>query len=353
MEAESKHRTQSLINLLIKIALIAVVFSWSFTIIYPFVSLLVWGGIIAITLYPVYDKLREKLKGKNKMASVIISLLGILLILIPSGWLIESLVGGISSLNINSEDFELVLPPLPDKIRAIPLLGDKIALVWGSLSSVLMESLGEYKAEIMSAVSWFANALMGIGVGIIQFIVAVIISGVLLYFSESLKDLFSKFFIKIAGDDGENMLDIIENTVRSVSKGVFGVGLVQSLLLGVVFMLAGVPFAGLWALIAMILIIIQMGPTLVSLGVIIYLFNTQGMFAAGIWSVLILAITLADNVVKPIIMGKGSSVPMMVVFLGSLGGFITSGFVGLFIGAIILSVTYILFIDWLGVERTG
>ncbi|MBA7584652.1 hypothetical protein ES708_26609 [subsurface metagenome] len=133
----------------------------------------------------------------------------------------------------------------------------------------------------------------------------------------------------------------------NVAKGVLGVAIIQSILLGIIFILAGVPYAGLWALLCLFFAVIQVGPIVVTIPVIIYLFASIDPWLAFIWTILIVLASLLDNFLKPILMGKGAPVPMLVIFLGAIGGFIASGFIGLFIGAIILSLGYKLYLGWL------
>jgi predicted PurR-regulated permease PerM len=156
-----------------------------------------------------------------------------------------------------------------------------------------------------------------------------------------------KFFKKLVGKRGDEFSDISEKTIRNVVKGVFGVAVIQSILSGIVFMLAKVPYAGLWALLILILAIIQLGPALVIIPVIIYLFSAISPISATIWTVVLIAVMLSDNILKPYLMGKGSPVPMLVIFLGSIGGMMSFGFLGLFFGAIILSLGYKLYSGWL------
>jgi len=138
---------------------------------------------------------------------------------------------------------------------------------------------------------------------------------------------------------------------HNVVKGVLGVAIIQSILIGIGFFLAGIPYAGLWATLVLILAVIQLPPTLVTAPVIIYLISGGVDFSSIFWSVFIILAGFSDNVLKPILMGRGASVPMLVIFLGSLGGFIAFGFIGLFVGAIVLSLAYKLMIYWLGLNK--
>ena len=155
------------------------------------------------------------------------------------------------------------------------------------------------------------------------------------------------------GERGDEFAEISNVTIKNVAKGILGVAIIQSTLAGIGFILAGVPYAGLWALICLILAIIQIGPALLIIPVIIYLFSTMGLLGAILWTVYFVVVMISDNFLKPILLGKGAPVPMLVIFLGTIGGFITSGFVGMFIGAIILSLGYKLFITWLDEEAVA
>ena len=134
-------------------------------------------------------------------------------------------------------------------------------------------------------------------------------------------------------------------------KGVIGVALILAFLHGILFALAGIPFPGVWTLLIFVLAVLQLPAIIVSLPVIIYMFSIKDTQAAVIWTVLFLVVGLSDNVLKPILLGKGAPVPMVVIFIGVVGGFILSGFIGLFTGAIVMSIGYKLFMEWINTEN--
>lgn len=143
------------------------------------------------------------------------------------------------------------------------------------------------------------------------------------------------------------MVESAELTVRNVAKGVLGVAIIQSLLAGIGFVLAGIPLAGLWILVCLVLSIVQIGILPVSVGVIIYIWGAADTGTATIFTIWMVLVGVSDNILKPILLGKGAPAPMLVVFLGAIGGFMVSGFIGLFTGAIILTLGYKLMISWL------
>jgi predicted PurR-regulated permease PerM len=156
-----------------------------------------------------------------------------------------------------------------------------------------------------------------------------------------------KFFRKLAGDRGDEFADMTVKTVGSVVKGIIGVALILALLHGIILMLAGIPYAGIWTLLILVLCILQLPVIFVTLPIVVYIFAEMELTPAIIWTVLLLVAGLSDNVLKPLLLGKGAPVPMLVIFIGVIGGFIFSGFIGLFTGAIIMSIGYKLFIGWL------
>ena len=161
-----------------------------------------------------------------------------------------------------------------------------------------------------------------------------------------------QFFSKLVGRRAEEFVDLTMKTVGNVVKGVIGVAFIQSILVGLGFLLAGVPYAGIWALLVLVLAILQLPPTLVSVPIIVYLFSVMAPLPAGLWAIYLVAASVSDNLLKPILLGKGAPVPMLVIFLGVIGGFMLSGFLGLFTGAIVMSLGYKLFVAWLGDDNT-
>jgi predicted PurR-regulated permease PerM len=179
---------------------------------------------------------------------------------------------------------------------------------------------------------------------------AIIVSGVFLAFATPAGTVIKSLFIRLAGRHGESMSEVAEVTVRNVAKGVLGVAVIQSLLAGISFVIVGIPLAGLWILICLILAIVQIGIMPVSVGVIIYIWGAADTLTATLFTIWMLFVGLVDNVLKPILLGKGAPVPMVIVFVGAIGGFMLSGFIGLFTGAIVLSFGYNLFKEWLNVS---
>jgi predicted PurR-regulated permease PerM len=194
------------------------------------------------------------------------------------------------------------------------------------------------------------SSLAGIGLDLLQFLVATIIAGVFLANAESGQLAAGKFAKRMGGDRGVEFARVAGQTIRSVARGILGVALIQSLLAGLGFLVVGLPGAGLLALICLLLGIIQLGIAIVVIPAVIYVFYTASSVTAALFLVWCVVVTLLDNVLKPILLGRGAPVPMLVIFLGAIGGFLTQGIIGLFIGAVILSLGFKLYQTWVAQE---
>jgi len=351
-QTDNKSTIQIVVDVTIKLGVLLLLLAWCFKIIYPFVSIVLWALIIAVAIFPLFKTLSNKMGDSKKISATIITLVFLSVIIIPGLLFTSSMVDGIKKMSSDIENKSIEIYPPPEKVADWPVVGGTIYGTW-KLASENMEAVVEkYEDQLLSAGNWLVSALMGIGMDVIQFIISIIIAGVFLASSDSGGKALTQFYRRLVGERGEEFAKASEITVRNVAKGVLGVAVIQSFLAGLVFLLAGVPYAGLWALICLILCVIQIGPILVIIPVIVYLFTVMDTWVAVLWTIALVIVMVSDNILKPLLMGKGAPVPMLVIFLGSIGGFISSGFIGLFIGAIILSLGYKLFIAWLEEAKT-
>ena len=338
--------TKNIYDVMIRLAFLALIIAWSLMILFPYTSILLWGFILGIAMMPLHKSLSAKIGDRPKLASFIIVLSGLVLILVP-GWLfLGSIIDGARDLKTNFDAGTLSIPPPTEKVKGWPLIGDAVYGFWSSASSSLEQTVAQYKDQIIDYGTAFIKGLMSSLSGGLQMIVSLIIAGVLLVVP-GVGDSSRKLFRKLAGGKGDDFADVIVKTVGNVVKGVLGVAFIQAFIIGIGFLLAGVPFAGLWTLIVLMLAILQIPPTLVVIPVIIYLFSVLNTVPAILWSVFLFLGGMSDNVLKPILLGKGAPVPMLVIFLGVIGGFMLSGFIGLFTGAIVVSIGYKMLVSWI------
>ena len=191
------------------------------------------------------------------------------------------------------------------------------------------------------------GTLANTGLGILQFAASIIIAGILLVFFEKGSESGRKVFQKMVGERGEEFLEISLHTIRNVATGVLGVAVIQTTLMGIGLILANIPLAAVWILLILVMTVAQIPVLLFNIPLIIYLFAFHDPLPAVLWTLYFLVMGMIDNVFKPLIMGKGSDVPMLVIFLGALGGFMAFGFIGLFLGSIVLSLAYKLYLTWI------
>jgi predicted PurR-regulated permease PerM len=226
-------------------------------------------------------------------------------------------------------------------------VGNKVFEVWAAANANITTLVMEHTDQVKVISLKFLELLASTGKGILLFTLAVVASGVLLAYAKPSGEFAKTLFVKLLGKMGDEMTDLAEVTVRNVAKGILGVAFIQSMLAGIGFVLAGIPLAGLWIVICLVLAIVQIGILPISIGVIIYIWGHGTTTAAVLLTIWMLIVGVSDNILKPIMLGKGAPVPMLVVFLGAIGGFMSTGFIGLFTGAIILSVGYKLLQAWL------
>jgi len=340
--------TKNTIEAAIRLGLLMLLVFLCFSIIKPFVLPVIWGVIIAVAIYPVFTKLKTVLGGKNKLASVIYTLIALALLITPSIFISDSLIDTSASIAENYTNGELNIPPPGEGVKDWPLVGEKIYSVWAKASNNLGETLMAYQPQLNSAIQSLISAAAGLGAGILQFVLSIIISGVLVANATPAYQMTTKIFIRLTSIElGQEYTDLSKATIRSVALGVLGVALIQAILAALGMMIMEVPGWGIWSILVLVLAIAQL-PSILVLGfVIAYVFSVAESTPAIIFAVYCLLVGFSDNLLKPLFLGRGMSTPMLVILLGAIGGMLLSGIIGLFVGAIVLALGYELFIKWL------
>jgi len=347
---QEKPYMQLAIDIAIRIGVLALLIAWCFQILRPFITLVIWGTIIAISFYPLCLKLSDLLGNRIKTAASIMTVITLLLIILPSIQMVGSLVDGMTYLNDQIHRGEIKVPPPPDHIDTWPVIGKLLKSRWHEASVNLKATLTRYAPQLKAISLRLLELAMSTTMGLLQFTLSIIIAGVLMANAKGGGTLVRELFVSLAGERGSDFADISTITIRNVVKGILGVAIIQGFSAGMGFMVAGVPGAGLWAFLCLFLAIIQIGIAPVAIPVIIYMFYSADTLTAGLLMVWLILVMLSDNFLKPILLGRGAPVPMLVIFLGSIGGFISMGFIGLFIGAVILSLGFKLFREWLKIN---
>ena len=319
----------------------------------PFAPLLVWSLILAVTLYPVQQKLARQLGNRPRLSASIVAILGLLLLGVPSIMLgvplIEQLISSLIAWRTEGRSI-----PAPDaSVKDWPLIGSALYEVWLAISDNLQGYLRSHADEVRAALSRVVSGTGGVITTVLTFAGALVIAVVIMVYGEQSSHGARRIAVTLVGGErGANLQRLAVATIRSVAAGVIGVAFVQALLLGFGFLWAEIPGAGIWALVALILGIIQLPAILIVLPVLGWLwgFHEGDVVRTTMMTVYFVVAGLSDNIMKPLLLGRGVEVPMPVVLLGALGGMIWMGLIGLFLGSVILSVGYQLFWAWVAQE---
>ncbi len=339
-------RVSRALEVSINVGLFILLAAGCFLILRPFLPLLAWGVIIAIAVHPGYRKIENLLGGHRILAAVVCTIFMFALLILPVILLTGSLVEGIQSLAGHLKEGTPLVPPPPARVATWPIVGARLTNVWELASKNLSAVLQQFAPQIKALVPQILSATAGIGVAVLQCILSIIVSGVLLANATSGEKVAHSLASRFFGDNGPEFVELAGATIRSVTTGIIGVAFIQSIFAVLGFLVVGLPGAGLWGAIFLIAAVLQLG-IVVLLPASIYVFALASTTKAVIFLIWCLIVGTMDNVLKPLLLGRGVAVPMVVVFLGVVGGFVTMGAIGLFLGAIVLSIGYKLLLAWL------
>lgn len=334
------------LDLAIRLALMAGLLAWSFVIVKPFLSPVIWGAVLAVTVYPLFQRTSAALGGRRKITATLFVLVPLFVLSAPLVALTETLVEDVLELNDAYKAGTLAVPePNPD-VGKWPVVGERVLTLWTSAHEDLPGTVEKITPQLLAFREKAVAFARGIAtVLVILFFSLLVMAGFLLTADGSERTVRG-LSVRIAGANGDALVALARDTTRSVAKGIVGVASIQALLAGVGCLVAGVPGAGVWAVLVLILAIAQL-PTLIVLGPLaIYVFSRESVGVALAFTIWCVIVGLLDNVLKPILMGKGVEAPMLVVFLGAIGGMVASGPMGLFVGPVVLVVTFTLIQSW-------
>lgn len=335
----------------IKIGLVIGLIAWCFMIVKPFIMVTLWSVILAVAIFPLYSWLKRKLGGRKVWASVLVTVILLLIILVPIILLGESLGQAVIHIRDTMAAGKSLIPPPSETVKTWPLIGPRFFELWQRAYENFSGFAMEHKDQLLDGLSFFFSALTNAGLGLLIIFASIIISGVLLVFADQGGSAVQRIVVRLMGERGGEVVANAEVTVRNVARGILGVAFIQAFLCGIGFLVAGIPGAGLWALIAFFLAIIQIGVGPVIIGVLIYAWIKLSFLSALLLTIYCIIPMTVDNILKPILLGRKAPAPMLVVFIGAIGGFISFGTIGLFVGAVVLSLGYYLFLIWLNQEN--
>ncbi len=345
--AASRPHEHGWADVAIRLALIALVVYWSFILLRPFIAILIWSAILSVALYPIYLLLKRAFGGRATPAAFLLTTIALIVILGPISTLVVALVDNLTSIAERVSQDTLKVPPPPPYVAEWPLIGGPLSSFWQTASLGLDQALASIEPQLRGAALKLLEVIGGIGLGVLQFTVAIIIAGFTYSRASRIQKSLKTFAMRAAPAIGESFVGLAGETVRSVARGVVGISLLQAILFGIGALAAGIPLAGLWTFLALVLAIVQVGPGLVIIPVLIFAWSTMETLSAVILTGYLVPVMLLDNVLKPIVMGRGLPVPVLVIFIGVIGGTMAHGLIGLFVGPIVLSLGYELGRAWI------
>jgi predicted PurR-regulated permease PerM len=344
---------EEIIQLAIRLGLLAFLLYWSFILVQPFIPIFAWSVVLAVALYPVYNWLSVHLGDRPKLAAVIITVVSLAIVIGPATWLGLGLIEGLRSFAGQLDSGRLIVPSPPESVKDWPIVGAQLYTLWDQASTNLRAVLSEiapHLKPLAGPVFAFAGSA---SLGTLKFIASVLLAGFLFPSGPRLVAAIRSVQARLVSQRGQDFVALAGATIRTVSQGVIGIAVLQSLLFGIGLKLAGVPSAGVLAFAVLVLAIMQIGSAIVLIPVIIWIWTTKAFMAALLITIYLLVVGLADNVLKPMLMGRGLSTPALVIFIGLLGGTIAHGIVGLFIGPIILAVAWELMMAWIRADQAS
>ena len=345
--------SSSLWDTLIRIALIGGLALLCFQVFSPFLRLTVWSIILAVTIYPVHQWLARRIGRRQWLASLILVILGISLIVIPTWLLMNSFADSVRQFVGAVQQNTVQIPAPREGVKNWPIVGNNIYETWSKAQADLPGLVQSMQPKLGELARAALSMVASIGVGMLLFLVSFVVASIIMAYGESAERSSRAIFDRVAGSTrGESLAKLSIATIRAVAQGVIGVAAIQALLIGLALLFAGIPVAGILAIIALILGIAQVPALLISLPVIVYIW-ASGDYSTGaaIMHTIILLLTgAADNVLKPMMLGRGVDVPMPVILFGALGGMASGGILGMFVGATALALGYEIFMHWLATK---
>ncbi|MFV0435872.1 MAG: AI-2E family transporter [Desulfopila sp.] len=344
-----KRLARLILDVLIRAGLVLVMVMLCYTFFAPFLSMMLWALILAVTLFPLHQRLANRLGKRQGLASIVLIVVSVVLIVIPTTVLVSSLADTIHSLIGAVRDNSLTVPPPLPAVADWPVIGDRAYALWSQAHSDLPAVVASMQPKIGDLAKHLLSIVAGLGGKVLLFLFSFIVAGIIMAFGAPGGRTTRLIFERVVGiERGAPFARLATGTIRAVAAGVIGIAAIQALLIGLILLVAGIPGAGLLALVVLIVGIAQLPMLLVSLPIIGYVWyvGDYGTGMAIFYTVLLIVAGTIDNVLKPLMLGRGVDAPMPIILLGALGGMASNGILGMFIGATLLALGYQIFTRW-------
>jgi predicted PurR-regulated permease PerM len=337
-----------LLDVLIRAGLILAMTVLCYQVFSPFLHLMVWALILAVTLYPLHQSLARRIGGKQGLAATLVVVVCVVLIVAPTAMLASSLGDSVRQLVNDVQNNSLKIPAPRPGVEAWPVVGKKLHDVWSKAHADLPALVQSMQPKIGELTKIALGFVASIGGGLLQFMASFIIAGIIMAFGQPGSRSSRAIFERLVGSARGSEFASLSTTIRAVAQGVIGVAMIQAILVGSALLIAGVPWAGVLAVIVLVLGIAQVPALIVTLPAIVYVWSSgdYSTAAAIAYTVVLFLSGMADNVLKPLMLGRGVDAPMPVILLGALGGMAAGGILGMFVGATLLTLGYQIFMGW-------
>ncbi len=336
-------------ELAVKLGLFFFLVYWSIVLLRPFMSVALWSLILTVTLYPAFAWTARLVGGRRKLAAVLVTAISLLIFTGPIIWLGLSMIEGVTSLSQRLSAGDISIPPASEAIKSWPFIGERLFYFWDLASTNLKSAITE-ALPYLSPLRGVARSMAeGAATGIPTFLVSLIIAGVLFPPAPSLLEGVRSVSQRILPTRGQELVKLAGATIRNVSQGVIGVSFLQAILAGLGFLVAGIPGSGFLALGVLVTGILQI-QGLLFIPVLLWIWTSKDKTTALALTAWLGPVGILNNVLSPFVMAHGLKTPMLVIFIGLMGGVVAHGIIGLFIGPIVLAVTWELFAAWMAHE---
>jgi predicted PurR-regulated permease PerM len=344
--------SKNAIDALVRLSILVLLAYWAGRLVQPFLVPIAWSIILVIVLYPAYSWSIRRLHLPPAIAAGLIVVLCLVILLGPATWLGLSLGTTLRWFAQRTASGELRIPPPFEAVRTWPLIGPKAYGLWKLASVNLTEAFAKMEPMLRPLGSRLLLLASSAGLSMFKFIISVIIAGFLFKPGPSMVKSASVIFRRLTTEHGDEYVQLVGVTIRNLARGLIGVALLQSLLVGIGLIVAGVPAAGLISLSVLILAIVQVGSAILIIPLVIWSFFAMDTSAAILFSAYMVPVSLVDNVLRPLIMTRGLKTPTLVILIGLLGGVWVHGLIGLFVGPIVLAIGWDLLGIWIWQRAT-
>ena len=338
--------TATWIELAIRLGVLGLLIYLAFILVRPFITIAIWSVVLTVALYPAYGHLVSWLGGRRRLAAALLTIINLAIVIGPAAWLTLGLIDSIQHLSERLDLSTLKIPEPSASVKGWPLVGAPIYQFWELAASNLQAALARIAPQLKPVGSSLLAIAADTGTGAIKFLIALVIAGFLFPPAPALVDALRRFSRRLAAGQGEAFVQIAGSTIRAVARGVIGISALQAFLVGMGVMVAGIPAATLIASAALILGIVQIGPSIIIIPLVIWSWTAMETTTALLFTAYMIPVSLLDNVLRPLLLGRGLDTPIVVILLGVIGGTISLGITGLFLGPIILAVIWELLVAW-------